>query len=181
MPVDLLPVRGEKKNRRSARHEENHQDLGRSRGGFGTKIHLVTDRKANPIGAILSPGQAHDLKFARPALESVCLRRSSAGRPRNRPSKLAGDKGYSYKPVRDYLANRGIEAVIPTKSNQRPLKKFDRRSYRARCAVEQCVGWLKENRRVGTRYEKLSRNFLAMVQLAMIRRHLRKIDSVNRA
>jgi transposase len=78
--------------------------------------------------------------------------------------------GYSYPGVRDYLAGRQIEAVVPTRSNQERLKNFDRRTYRAQCAVEHCVGWLKENRRVGTRYEKLSRNFLAMVQLAMIRR-----------
>lgn len=141
----------------------------------------MTDRKAVPIGAVLSPGQAHDSRFARPALESVCLKSSSPGRPRTRPRKAVGDKGYSFTTVRGYLANRGIEAVIPTKSNQARIPGFDRRSYRGRSAVEQCIGWIKENRRVGTRYEKLSRNFLAMVQMAMIRRCLRKFDLVNRA
>jgi len=40
-------------------------------------------------------------------------------------------------------------------------------------AVDQCVGWLKENRRVGTRYDKLATSFLAFVNLAIIRRYLR--------
>ncbi len=39
--------------------------------------------------------------------------------------------------------------------------------------VEQCVGWLKEYRRIGTRFEKLAVNFHAMLQLAITRRYLR--------
>jgi transposase len=61
------------------------------------------------------------------------------------------------------------------------LPWFDHDRYRSRSALEQSVGWLKENRRIGTRYEKLSRNYLAMVQLAMFQRCLRKIGPVNRA
>ena len=152
MPPPARVTRLEKKNRRSAPPEPNHQDLGRSRGGFGTKIHLVTDRKGIPLGVVLSPGQAHESKFLRPALESVRLRRSSPGRPRTRPVRAVGDKGYSYPGVRRYLAGRGIEAVIPTRSNQKPLSEFDHESYRARSAIEQSVGWLKENRRIGVRW-----------------------------
>ena len=43
--------------------------------------------------------------------------------------------------------------------------------------MERCVGWLKENRRVGTRFEKLAIHFLGMVHLAIIRRYLRLLDS----
>jgi transposase len=50
--------------------------------------------------------------------------------------------------------------------------------------VEQCVGWLKENRAVGTRFDKLAVNYLATVQLAVIRRYLRELiaqaDSADR-
>lgn len=67
--------------------------------------------------------------------------------------------------------------MIPTRSNQTRCRTFDRVAYRDRNVVERCVGWLKEARRVGTRYEKLARNFLAMVQLAMIRRLLRALTS----
>ena len=44
---------------------------------------------------------------------------------------------------------------------------------RGRHVVEQCVGWLKEFRRIGTRFEKLAVNFLAMIHLAMIKRYLK--------
>jgi transposase len=63
--------------------------------------------------------------------------------------------------------------VIPTKSNEKRRPGFDREVYRGRNVVERCVSWFKEARRVATRFEKLARNFLAMVKLAMIDRLLR--------
>lgn len=100
----------------------------------------------------------------------------SRGRPVTRPRKLAGDKAYSSPRIRRWLAARGIEAVIPQRSDEirrrktKPLK-FDRKLYRQRNVVERCIGWLKECRRLSTRYEKLAENFLAMVTLAMIQRY----------
>jgi transposase len=92
------------------------------------------------------------------------------------PLKAAGDKGYSYARVRAWLERRVIEQVIPQRSDQvryEGRRRLDRRAYRRRARVEQCVGWLKENRRVGTRYDKLATSFLAFVHLAIIRRYLR--------
>ena len=72
---------------------------------------------------------------------------------------------------------RGIKQVILHKDNEQarhdPAVRFDRQAYRNRCVVEHCVGWLKENRRIGTRFEKLAVNFLAMLQLAIIKRYLK--------
>jgi transposase len=92
------------------------------------------------------------------------------------PLKTAGDKGYSYPAVRAWLERRGIEQVIPQRSDQIRLegrRELDEGSYRKRARVEHSVGWLKENRRVGTRYDKLASSFLAFVNLAIIRRYLR--------
>ena len=69
--------------------------MGRSRGGFGTKLHLVVDGHGIPLAATLSAGEAHESKHLATVLEAVCLR-GKGGRPRRRPKKLAGDKGYSY-------------------------------------------------------------------------------------
>jgi hypothetical protein len=44
-----------------------------------------------------------------------------------------------------------------------------------------CLGWLKESRAVATRFDKLARNYLATVKLAVIRRYLRLLDSSDRA
>ena len=92
------------------------------------------------------------------------------------PLQTAGDKGYSYPSIRSWLERRVIEQVIPQRSDQvrrEGKRKLDRRSYKRRARVEQCIGWLKENRRVGTRYDKLATSFQAFVNLAIIRRYLR--------
>jgi transposase len=106
-----------------------------------------------------------------PALRRVRIRR------RCRPRRLAGDKGYSHGFVRRYLWRRGIRPVIPRRVDQlhkpgRPAR-FDRRSYRRRNVIERSVNWLKENRRLGTRYDKLAASFLCFAQLAIIQRYFR--------
>ena len=109
----------------------------------------------------------------------ACLigQRRKRRKRRHKPRKVAADKGYSVPRVRDWLTEQKIAPVIPYKDNEKarhdPQVKFDRRAYRGRCVVEQCVGWLKEFRRIGTRFEKLAVNFHGMLQLAMISRYLR--------
>lgn len=99
------------------------------------------------------------------------------GRPRTRPQALAGDKGYSYPRVRRWLAAHGMRTVIPMRSDQLPASGrtpgFDPVVYRDRNVVERCVGWLKECRRVLSRFEKLAVNYLAVVKIAMIERILK--------
>jgi transposase len=91
---------------------------------------------------------------------------------------VAGDKAYSVARIREWLRTRAISAVIPQRSDQlarhrgRPLA-FDKSAYRRRSIIECCIGWLKECRRIGTRFEKLAINYLAMVKLAIIDRILR--------
>jgi transposase len=128
----------------------------------------------------VTAGQAHESKSVEPLLGAVRLKRPGRGRPRCRPRRLAGDKGYSYRRVRRYLRRRGIRAVIPTRKDQRRSPRFDKETYRRRNVVERCISWLKENRRLATRFEKLAVNFLAMVKMAMIRRCPSLLDSSDR-
>ena len=160
--------------------EPDDQALGRSRGGFGTKLHLVVDGHGRPLSAVVTAGQAHESKSRERVLEAVRIKRPGRGRPRRRPRRLAGDQGYSYRRVRRDLRRRRIKAVIPTRKDQRRNPHFDKEAYRRRNVVERCVGWLKECRRLATRHEKLAVNFLAMVKLAMIRRCLKVYESPDR-
>lgn len=94
------------------------------------------------------------------------------------PAKLAGDKGFRYDWIDEWLIDQGIAPVIPSKENEdrtARMVEFDKPSYRRRAVIEQLIGWLKECRRVATRYEKLARNYLSMVKLSMIGRYLRLI------
>lgn len=134
----------------------------------------MTDGRGVPLGVLVTAGQAHESKSFETLMDTVRIGR------RRRPAAVAGDKGYSYPRVRRWLAERGIKAVIPTRSDQRRLK-LDRRLYRGRNVVERCIGWLKECRRVATRYEKLATHYLAMLKLAMIQRCLRLLDPSNSA
>jgi transposase len=123
----------------------------------------------------------HDSTRVESVLDSVAIPQP-LGRPRQRPLRLAGDKGYSYPRVRDWLRAHGITPVIPQRDDQRKNHQgrpiaFDKQAYRRRSIIEQTIGWLKECRRIGTRFEKLAINFLAMMKLAMIQRCLRIVFS----
>jgi len=106
--------------------------------------------------------------------------RDRHGRIRKRPKWLAGDKGYSCERVRRWLRRHRVTPVIPSKCNEQRQDDSDREAYRGRDVVERCVNWMKENRRLGTRYEKLAVNFLAMAKLAMIRRYFSVLDLSDR-
>ena len=70
----------------------------------------------------------------------------------------------------------GISPVIPSKENEdrnaRPVK-FDRDAYRQRNIVERLIGWLKESRRIFSRFEKTAKNFGGMLKMAFIQQYLR--------
>ena len=146
---------------------------------------MVTDGAGTPLTIDVTAGQVGEATVAESVIgEAVaCLigRRRQKRKQRHKPRKMAGDKGYSSNRLRDWLKGQKIEPVIPHKQNEKawhdPKVKFDREAYRGRCVVEQCVGWLKEFRRIGTRFEKLAVNFLAMLELAIIRRYLRSLFS----
>lgn len=145
--------------------------MGRSRGGWGSKLHLVTDGRGTPLAALVTAGQAHESRSFEGLMEKVAPPKRIGW-----PRKVAGDRGYSYPGVQRWLSNREIESVIPQRRDQierNGKARLNRRAYRRRNAVERCVGWLKEHRRIGTRYDKLASAFMAFVTLAFIRKYLR--------
>ena len=82
------------------------------------------------------------------------------------PKKLLGDKGYDSNAIREDLAERGIEAVIPPRSNRMIQIEYDREVYKHRNLVERCVNRIKQFRRIATRYEKTARAYLSMLSIA---------------
>ncbi len=92
------------------------------------------------------------------------------------PEALAGDKGYRADWIDEYLLELEIRPVIPSKENEardaRPVD-FDRDQYQQRNIIERLIGWLKESRRIFTRFEKTARNFIGMIKVAFIHRYLR--------
>jgi transposase len=96
------------------------------------------------------------------------------------PIQLAGDKGYRAEWIDQYLIDLDIEPVIPSKSNQDDdarSMQFDAAAYRGRNIIERLVGWLKECRRVFSRFDKTAKNFAGFIKMAFIQRYLRIMTS----
>jgi transposase len=145
--------------------------LGRGRGGFGTKAHLVSDGNGLPLAAEVTPGQRQG-----PTPSGRARGQARIPGRRGRPVKLAGDKGDSDPRARRGPRRRGIRAVIPRRKGQRPgggPARFDKAADRRRAVVGQRVGRLKGCRAVATRFDRLAVNYLATVKRAMIQRCLR--------
>lgn len=151
---------------------QEHEALGRSRGGFSTKVHVRAEGGGKPLALVISGGEHHESRYVEALLGGGQVRRRERGRPRVRPRRLVGDRGYSYPTVRRLLARRHIRAVIPRRRDQRPgdgrYAHFDRSAYRARNRVERLVNHLKQCRRVATRYEKRGLHYLGMLTLAAL-------------
>lgn len=125
----------------------------------------------------LTAGQTHESTV----LDEVLIGADEAlfdaqGDPIAWPVALAGDKGYRADWIDEYLLSLGIRPVIPSKENEDRDKRkvvFDKEAYRDRNIVERLIGWLKECRRICTRFEKTAKNFGGMIIMAFIQRYLR--------
>jgi transposase len=143
--------------RRSKGGQEG-QALGRSRGGFTTKIHAKSDASGDIIAFDLTGGEASDARHFDVLLDIG---------PDIRPRAVICDKGYASKANREAARARGIAPVIPHKANERHKPTFFARTlYKARSRIEQGVGRIKRFKRVALRCEKTARNFRSIVSFA---------------
>jgi transposase len=142
-----------------AKRGQSGQALGRSRGGFSTKIHLKADLDGQPLAFHLTEGQASDS----PQFEILL----DLG-PDITPRAAVGDKGYDSKANRSAARERSICPVIPFRSSTKnPPTFFPKALYRARARIEQLVGKLKRFKRIALRCEKTTQNYGSVVALAL--------------
>lgn len=119
-----------------------------------TKINACVDALGNPVDFTLEPGQACDLEGSDVFLESI-----TAG-------ALLADKAFDAdERVLKRLEERGIEAVIPPKSNRIVQRTYDKHLYKARHLIENFFLKLKQFRAIATRYDKTAKNFLGAIFL----------------
>jgi transposase len=133
------------------------QCIGRSRGGLTSKIHALVDALGNPVHLHITPGNVADV--------SEASRLSEAAQGEN----FIADKGYDADFVVAAAKAKGMNVVIPAKSNRRNPRQTDFYLYKERHLVENFFCKLKHFRRVATRYEKTARNFLGFLLLASIK------------
>jgi transposase len=141
--------------------------LGRSRGGFTSKIHCLGDARGRPIAFDLTPGEAADCKSYDTLIEL----------PEQAPGALLADKAYDSDAIRDDLKTRRIKAVIPPKSNRKMTIRHSKRLYCQRNCIERVIGHLKINRAIATRYDQLADSFLGMLYIATARYWLKFVHA----
>jgi len=128
--------------------------LGRSRGGFSTKIHALVDTRGQPLYVTLTAGQQHDSTVA----EDLIARAGAKA--------CIADAGYDADRIIAAIRSRGMRAVIANGSGRKKRRRVDRQLYGIRYRIECFFHRLKRCRRIATRYEKTARNYLALVHLA---------------
>ena len=143
-----------------------------TRGGYGSKVHLMTDGGGLPLAIVLTEGNRNEC----PVFEKL-LKRTLRNTGGVVPERLAADRGYSSDKLRQLIASFGIEVVIPYRKTEHVHDRppLDTQAYKGRNVVERCVGKLKDMRRICTRYEKLAANYLAMLTLAATVLYLRAL------
>lgn len=130
------------------------QEIGRSRGGLTTKLHVAVDSLGNPLRVILSAGQIADIDYASALIENL-------------PGQaVMADKGYDTDHFVATIEAAGAQAVIPPRSNRLTQRDFDRHLYRDRNLIERFFARIRHLRRIATRYDKLAKSFLSFVHLA---------------
>jgi transposase len=134
------------------------REIGRSRGGVSTKIHLAASDERTALGVTLTGGQAHDAPALQSALCDVPDETAATA--------VVADKAYDSDVIRADLEAAGFEAVIPPRKNRKNPPTYDRAAYKEREKVERLNNRLKRMRHVATRYDKLGSVFLAMVHIA---------------
>lgn len=135
----------------SKQHEEG---LGRSCGGFSTKIHAVCDALGNPLRFIVTPGQCHDISQAIGIITGIDA------------EALLADKGYDSDQLREFAENCGMRAHIPPRKNRLEERIYDEALYKERHKVECLFGFLKHYRRLFARFDKTKQNFTAFLHFA---------------
>ena len=98
------------------------KQVGPTKRGKGTKLVIISDKKGLPIGVHTGSASISEMKLVEPTLEQVGIGRGSRGRPRQKPDRLIGDKGYDSNRIREYLLKKGIEPIIPARRDIKEAK-----------------------------------------------------------
>ena len=145
MLIRVLPVLKKKGG-------QDEQAIGRSRGGFSTKIHITVDALGNPLRLRLTAGQRNDIIMAHDLTVDLNF------------DYLIADRGYDAGDFIDELLEIGTKPVIPPKKNAKNPREYDEWLYRERHLIECFINKIKHFRRVFSRFDKLANRYLGFLQ-----------------
>jgi transposase len=128
------------------------QALGRSRGGFTTKIHVSTDGLGTgPLRLTLTAGQRHDITQATVLIDGYEY------------DAVIADRSYDSDDFLVVISANGAVAIIPPRSNRKETREYDAYAYRERHLIECFINKIKHYRRVFSRFDKLASRYLSFL------------------
>ena len=139
---------------------EAAEALGRSRGGYTTKVHLAATDEDTAVEVLLTPGQAGDAPQFDALFDAATARVPGV-------EEVVADKGYDSWAIKDKVVESGRPAYIPSKTNATEPWPIDEQAYKERNRVERLINKMKQFRAVATRYDKLAASFLGTIKLVL--------------
>ncbi len=130
---------------------QHKQALGRSRGGFSTKIHVTVDALGNPLRFRLTGGHRHDITQAAELVKGY------------QSDYVLADTAYDAQAFLEVIEDCGATAVIPPRANRKQPRTYDKYLYKERHLVECFIGKIKHYRRIFSRFEKLASRYLGFL------------------
>lgn len=130
--------------------------IGKTPGGWTTRIHAVVDARGIPLKIKIAPGNRNDNLFAKMLLNG------------KRARNVIADRAYDSDEIRYYLMTRKEKTVIPSQSQRTEEIPYSKRLYKKRHFVENFFQKLKSFRRIATRYEKSGKIYRGIVVIACI-------------
>ncbi|WP_265016528.1 MULTISPECIES: IS5 family transposase [unclassified Wolbachia] len=132
---------------------KDQEALGRSKGGFTTKIHALVDALGNLLKFTLTPGQRNEITQAPVLTENIYN------------STVVADKGYDSNAFVTSLESKGCIVVIPPRRNRKVQRYYDEHIYKERHLIECFFGKIKNFRRIFSRFDKTAEVFMGFLNL----------------
>lgn len=136
------------------RNSQEEQALGRSKGGFTTKIHALVDGLGNPLRFVLTEGNRHDIVKAEDLIVGI------------KGANVIADKAYDSDRLREKIVEQNCTHTIPPRKNRKIQHEYDKHIYIERHLIECFFGKLKQFRRVFSRFDKMKSTFQAFIHFA---------------
>ena len=130
------------------------QGIGKSRGGFTSKIHAATDENGKAMCIFITGGNIYDSTQAEKLLHDTIYE----------GVYVLGDKAFDSEQILKYIEKNRAITVIPPRKNRKEQREYDKSIYKNRNQIERFFNRLKQFRRIATRYDKLLFSFLSLVQ-----------------
>lgn len=127
----------------------------------GSKHHVITDGHGIPLATILTAANVNDVTQLTSLVDAIPPVRGRCGRPRRKPLRVQGDRGYDAESNRRELRTRGIEPVIAKRNTEHGSGLGITRWF-----IERTHAWLHQNRRLRIRYERLPQIHEAFLSIA---------------